>query len=276
MSLSLFGGTGFILGRYAQLYPDGVYVEPRGATTPAREDCLYGVSTTSNYAARYGDVQIDIDTNLKHLMKVLPNVRGTFTFLSSWFVWGPAAGQDAAHPARESDLCDPRGFYGATKLAAEHLIRSYCETHGKAYRILRLCNVIGNDPRANSQKAALEWMLAKVKRGEDVDVYDGDGYRAVAHVDDVVRAIHLCLDKAPLNEVTNVGPVRSERTVDLIAHACAVVGSKSRINIVATPRFHRVVQTDSFHMSTTKLRGLGFVPDMDAYQAVERVLANLS
>ncbi len=35
------------------------------------------------------------------------------------------------------------------------------------------------------------------------------------------------------------------------------------------------MQAESFHMDTAKLRGLGFVPDMDAYQAVERTLAAL-
>lgn len=276
---SLFGGTGFILSRYAQLYPDETRIEPRDACSPAFPiaDVLYGISTTSNYAPRDGDLHTDIDTNLTHTMRVLPNVRGVFTVLSTWFAYGRAAGIDATHPARETDPCDPNGFYSITALARERLIRSCCETMGKPYRILRLCNVIGNDRRANARKAALEWMLAKVKRGEDVGVYTGDGYRNFLHVDDVCRAIHLCLTREDtLNRVTNIGAPRSVRTYDLIQHAIGVIGSKSRINLVAPPRFHQVVQVESFWMDTTKLQGLGFVPDMDAYQAVERVLANMT
>lgn len=267
-------GVGFVGGRYCDLYPDA-HPEPREAVVPTQDDVLFLRSTTSNYAPLHGDFHTDIDTNLTHLMKVLPLTRGVFNFVSSWFVIANA-GQTSNFPARETDLCDPRGFYSSTKLCAEHLVRSYCETMGKPYRILRLCNVIGNDPRANKQKAALEWLLGKVKRGEDVDVYDGDGYRAWLHVDDVARALRLCLDKAPLNEIVHIGPPRSERTIDLINHAIHSTGSNSRINLVAQPRFHRVVQTESFHFDTTKLRGLGFVPDMDAYQAVDRVVANMT
>ncbi len=267
-------GVGFIGGRYCDLYSHAC-PELRETVTPRYDDVLFLRSTTDNYAPTRGDFHTDIDTNLTHLMKVLPVTRGVFNHVSSWFVWGSAAGTDAAHPARESDPCDPNGFYSISKLASEKLIRSYCEMAGKQYRILRLCNVIGNDPRAGKQKNALEMMLAKVKRGEDVDLYTGDCYRNVLHVDDVCRAIRLCLDKAPLNEIVNIGAPQSVRMYDLINHAIARTGSKSRINLVAPPRFHQIVQVPDFWMDTTKLRGLGFVPDMDAYQAVDRVLGGM-
>lgn len=274
MSTSLFGGTGFVLSRYAQLYLDA-RVESRDALEPSRDDVLWGIGTTTNYAAKHGDLHTDIDTNLTHAMRVLPNVVGVFNVLSSWFVYGSAAGTSAATPAREIDPCDPNGFYSICALAREKLVRSYCQTRGQSFRILRLCNVIGNDPRAGREKNALEHMLRQVARGEEVTVYTGDCHRNVMHVDDVCRAIRLCVEEAPLDEIVNIGAPRSVRMVDLIEHAKIVTGSKSPIKLVAPPRFHQVVQTESFWMSANRLAGLGFKPSMDAYQAVERVLANL-
>ncbi len=270
-------GMGFIGSRYHQLYPDETTPEPRDTVLPTEANVLFTRSTTSNYAPTRGDLHVDIDTNLTHLMDVLPYVKGEFSFLSSWFCYGRTAGVNSLYPACESDPCDPNGFYGITKLAAEKLTRSYCQMQGSPYRILRLCNVIGNDPRASKTKNALEMMLAKVARGEDVELYTGDAYRAVMHVDDVCRAIHLCLstDKT-LDSITNIGPTSSTRMFDLLQHALHVTGSKSRVTLVAPPRFHQLVQVDSFHMCTTKLRGFGFVPEMDAYQAVERVIANMT
>ncbi len=279
-TLSVMGSTSFVGSRYCALYPHEAYPEPSRMVQPLCGDVLFLRSTTDNYAPQRGDLTTDIEVNLLHLMRVLDHVghmrgRGVFTFVSSWFV-SANAGTDPAHPARETDLCDPRGFYSATKLCAEHLVRSYCETFRIPYRVLRLGNVLGVDPRASTQKAALVHMLGQVKRGEDVTVYTGDCYRNVLHVDDICRAIHLCLSRdETLNSVTNIGAPRSERMVDLIEHAKAVTGSKSRITLVAPPRFHQIVQAESFWMDTTKLRSLGFVPDMDAYQAVERTLAAL-
>ncbi len=275
-SLSLFGGTGFILSRYHQLYPHETVVEPRASVKPLGDDALWGISTVSNYAPTRGDLQTDIDTNLTHFAQVLPTVDGVFNLISSWFVYGSAIGQDPTHPARETDPCDPNGWYSITALAREKLLRSYQQTRGRAYRTLRLCNVIGNDPRAGREKNALEHMLRQVMRGEDVTVYSGDCFRNVLHVDDVCRAIHLCLSRdETLNGVTNIGAPRSVRMVDLVEHAKSVTGSKSRVTLVAPPRFHQIVQVPDYWMDTTKLRGLGFVPDMDAYQAVERTLAEL-
>ncbi len=268
-------GVGFIGSRYCELYPEETVPEQRDCAFPTQSDVLWLRSTTNNYHPVHGDLATDIDTNLTHFAEVLPTVDGVFNLISSWFVWGSAAGQEAAHPAHETDPCDPNGWYSITALAREKLLRSYQQTRQRSYRVLRLCNVIGNDPRAGKEKNALEHMLRQVARGEEVTVYTGDCYRNVMHLDDVCRAIRLCLEDAPLNEVVNIGNTTSVRMIDLIEHAKTVTGSKSPIKLVAPPRFHQIVQTPDFWMDTTKLRSLGFVPDMDAYQAVERVLANL-
>lgn len=279
-TLSVMGSTGFVGARYCAMYPDEAYPEPSRMVVPLCRDVLMLRSTVDNYAPQRGDLTIDIEVNLLHLMRVLDHVAHmqsvkTFTFISSWFCYGFAAGTDAAHPARETDPCDPNGTYSITKLAAEKMVRSLCQTWGVPYRILRLCNVIGNDPRASKTKNALGMMLAKVKRGEDVEVYTGDNHRSILHVDDVCRAIHTCLHTdATLNGITNIGGP-SVRIIDLIYHAIRVTGSKSRVTLVAPPRFHTIVQVPDFWMDTTKLRGLGFVPDMTAYEAVERVLSRL-
>lgn len=278
MKTSLFGGTGFILSRYAQLYPDNIEIAERNAFVGHGDEILYGISTTSNYhpVVEHADFDIDIDTNLKHFLKVLRSTTGTFNLLSTWFVYGKGAGNHQLHPAREGDPCDPNGFYSITALAREQLLRSYCETFGRNYRIFRLCNVMGNDPRASKHKNALEYIVQGINQNLDINVYTGDNYRNYMHVDDVCRAIRLCLEKGELNTVYNIGAPCSERIYDLIEHAKTLTGSSSRINLVAPPRFHQIVQVPDFWMNTDKLRALGFVPDMNAYQAVDRILANLT
>jgi len=273
-TLSLFGGTGFVLGRYAQLYPEA-FVEPRDRCFSTHTDALYGISTVSNYHPKNGDLNTDVDTNLRHLLKVLPNVPGTFNYVSTWFV-AANAGQDADAPAREDCACDPRGFYSSTKFCAENLVRSYQESiSNRPYRILRLCGVIGNDPRAGPRKNAMEHMLGKLVRGEEVQVYTGDAYRDTLHVEDVCSAIHTIVTKGELNTIYNVGRGSSTRMWDIIQYARERVDSKSKVTLVVPPRFHQQVQVDSFHMDTTKLRGLGWQPSMSIWESVDKVLAGI-
>lgn len=274
--VSLFG-NGFIGSNYVKMFGDTV-VEPRNAVSPSSPDVLYTISTTHNYWPLKGDLHKDVDTNLTHLMNVLPNVTGTFCFLSSWFVCA-SAGSSPDHPAKESDLCQPTGFYSITKLAAEQLIQSYCAMARNGlvkgpsdYKILRLCNVIGKDPNAGKQKNALEYMLSKIVVGENIQIYEGDNYRNFLHVEDVCRAIRLCLDKGPKDSVIHIGAKQSFRIEDIARYAIAKVRSAAQIERVPIPAFHKIVQAPNFWMNTDQLYGLGFRPSYNIWEAIDKIL----
>lgn len=282
-------GVGFVGSAYCRLYPDETFPELRASLVSREEDVLFTRSTVSNYnVLKPETLKLDVQTNLEHFLDVLPNVRGTFNHISSWFVYGRAPGEvcNWAAPAMwrdEYDECWPTGFYSITKRASEQLLQSYCATvqaglvkGPSSYRILRLCNVMGNDLKAGKQKNALEYLLQKVVCGEDVSVYEGDNYRNHMHVNDVCRAIHLVLEKPQtLNSITNIGAPESVKLIDLITHAINVTGSKSKIVHVPVPAFHKIVQVPDFWMNTNRLQSLGFKPEMDAFQAVDKVLEGI-
>lgn len=282
-------GVGFVGSNYCRLYPDETTPEPRAALVPSNQDVLFTRSTTHNYnVLKPETLKLDVETNLSHLLDVLPNVGGSFAFLSSWFTYGKGGFNSGetwgvGGGARENDGCHPTGLYSITKRAAEEVLQSYWETvqaglvkGPSSYRILRLCNVIGNDPKAGKQKNALEFLLRKVVNNEDVQIYEGDNYRNYLHVNDVCRAIHLCLEKEEtLNDITNIGAPESVRLIDLITYAIQKVGSKSQITRILVPPFHKIVQVADFHMNTNKLKSLGFVPEMDAFQAVDEVVKGI-
>ena len=84
--LSVFGSTGFIGGRFTELYPEIVVPIDRDDYTPKTNDILYFISTVDNYNM-HDSLHIDIDTNLKVLMNVLENIDKnsdtTFNFVRS-------------------------------------------------------------------------------------------------------------------------------------------------------------------------------------------------
>ena len=268
--LSIFGGKGFIGGKFADRWPHISNVMERNANVPQDKDALYLISTTHNYNV-HGDVHLDINTNLNKLMDVLPNVKGTFNFISSWFVYG--SGYETQYePAKEISPTNPKGFYSITKKTAEDLTVSYCRTFARDYRIMRLCNVIGGDPSAGKQKNALEFLIGKIIRNESIDLYTGHNFRNYLHVDDVCDAIELVLRKGDLNTIYNIGSTDSTRLIDIVEYARHKVGSTSPINLVVPPRFHDIIQTKNFFMNCDKLRGLGFVQKYDVYQSVDRII----
>lgn len=272
--VSVFGASGFVGSRFCSLFPELAHAEARDAESPEHDEILYLISTTHNYHV-YDNLEIDIDTNLKRLMRVLERCRTrdfTLNFVSSWFVYGT----QTELPARESATCRPQGFYSITKKCAEDLLASFCRTFHKNYRILRLSNVYGPGDRFSKRKNALQYMVHRLVRNEPVELYAaGTPVRDFLYVDDVCRALDFCMRSAPLGEITNVGSGAPARLGDLIHYCHQKLGSKSVITSIEPPEFHRTVQAQDFWLDTTRLKGLGFAPEIDIYTGLDRLMEAL-
>jgi len=265
-------GCGFVGGEYFKRH--GGIVNSRDELTPKTNEILYYISTTDNYNVLENPF-IDIDTNLTYLMEVLDSCRKkydndfTFNFISSWFVYG-----SCELPAKESAVCSPKGFYSITKKAAEDLLISYCETFNIKYRIIRLCNVLGeSDTKVSKKKNALQYILNSLKNGEQVNLYNnGEFYRDYMHVEDVVDAINVIAHKSEVNEIYNVGSGRKVEFKHIIEYAKTKLDSKSEINSIPPANFHTKVQTKDMLLDIEKLNSLGFVP---RYKSMESIIDNL-
>lgn len=268
--LALFGATGFVGGNFARIYPDKSVIVPREADKiEGVNDALYLISTTHNYHV-FDNLHQDIDTNLKKLMNVLPNIKGTFNFVSSWFVYGEGYSQN--NPATEASQCDPRGFYSITKKTAEDLLVSYCKTFERNYRILRLCNVIGGDAGSGKKKNALEFMIRNLVIGEPINVYIGDNYRNFLHVEDVCNALNIITESGKMNEIYNVGSDNSHKIEDIVDYVVKRTNSKSKISHIDAPKFHKIVQAENFFMDCSKLKQLGFIPKYSLFEAIDTII----
>jgi UDP-glucose 4-epimerase len=109
-----------------------------------------------------------------------------FIFSSTANVYGKSTAQ-----LTESDSTLPESFYGATKLAAEHLVKQYQEFY--QVDILRLFTVYGS-----GQKGMLIPNIAdRIKQGQPVTLAEGVGlYLTPIYVDDVVSVIEKLIERS--------------------------------------------------------------------------------
>ena len=267
---SLFG-RGFIGNWYMETYP-AVEVHRQDIYSPTPE-ILYMRSTVHNYHPKDGDPFEDIRTNLVHFMEVLEENRKlhkemVFNLVSTWFVYG-----QTKLPAAEDSPCNPTGFYSITALAREQLLKSYAETIGFKYRILRLGNVIGvGDKKASLKKNALQHFCRELAQGREVSIYKKGSIRDYIDVRDCVSAIHLVLEKGKLNETYNIANGLGLNTKDLIYTAWEHSGYLSKINEIDVPDFHKSVQTPIMWMSAKKIRELGYIQQYDIEQTVRSLV----
>lgn len=274
--ISVFGATGFIGSNFCRMYPDETEAVPRDIISALDDTVLYLISTTHNYHV-LTDPTKDINTNLADLMAVLwynrDNKDLVFNFTSSWFVYS-----DEKLPAWEGDYSRPKGFYSITKQCAENLIMSFCKTYGLKYRIFRLANVLGVDDKGvSAKKNALQFLIEKMAVHEPIQLYYGGRFRRdYIHVDDVCRAMKFCMDKAPTNEIINIGSGDGYWFHELIRCAHEKLGSKSTIEEIEPPDFHKIVQVKNMQLEISKLKGYGYEPsDRTIYDTIDEIIENV-
>ena len=281
--VNVFGGYGFVGSEYCNV-AKGWIKNYRDNYQVRSADCVYFISTVDNYNVHV-DSLLDIDTNLVVLMKVLDEYRkyitetgekGTFNFVSSWFVYGKDSGfGEGSRGIPETESCDPKGFYSITKRCAEQLLMSYCETFDLNYRILRLANVLGKeDKKVSAKKNALQYLLGELKANRPVDLYDsGYFYRDYIDVRDCARAIDLCVRTGEQNSIYNIGNGTGIIFRDIIRYARDSMDSGSEIRTIEQKEFHKKVQSSrSFFMDNTKLRELGYRPEYSIQQTVDDII----
>jgi nucleoside-diphosphate-sugar epimerase len=193
----------------------------------------------------------------------------TFNFVSSWFVYG-----DVPLPAKETECCNPKGFYSISKRAAEQYLISYCETYGIHYRILRLANVIGvEDDGVSEKKNALQYLIRKFVNGESIKLYNGGKFiRDYINVRDACLAIFTVLTKGEVDDIYNI----SNGTVivfrELIDMAVKEYGDTVLIEDMPPSSFHKVVQVANMRLDNTKLKELGYRPRISMETTIRQIV----
>ena len=268
--INVLGGNGFVGSRYCELTPN-VVKNDRNDYVVKSEEVVYFISTVDNYNVHINPY-LDIETNLTTLVKTLESCKGkdiTFNFISSWFVYG-----NVELPANEDSYCDPKGFYSITKRTAEQLLISYCETFKIKYRIIRLANVLGkSDKKVSKKRNALHYMVNLVVNNEDVTLYDGGiMHRDYIHVDDVVQAINLIINKGSDGEIYNVGNGLPICIHDALNYVKSKTNSTSKFITIETVDFHKIVQTKDMVLDISKIKNLGYTPQYNINQILDTLI----
>lgn len=269
-NLTVYGGTGFVGSTYLRKH--GGIKQLRDRMLPETKDILYCISTTHNHHVQNGDVHIDINTNLNHLVSVLDLWRqhvntdrsGVFNFVSSWFVYGDTYLPTSAG-AREAYDCNPVGFYSITKYTAELLLKDYCNQFGLHYRIFRLANVLGPESPFNQYRNALQYMIDSLAHNKSIILYTPNDTRDYIHVLDVVDCINLLLKRGFLNETFNIGTGVPTSFKDAIIFADGLLNSCSKIEME-----NNIGQY--FHMNITRIKELGFQHKFDVRNTIRDII----
>jgi UDP-glucose 4-epimerase len=124
-------------------------------------------------------------------------------------------------PFREDDQLNPVDPYGASKVAAENILKILGRTHNVEYNIAVPHNIIGpkqkyDDPYRNVVSIMINLMLQK---RSPIIYGDGNQKRTFSDIEDCIYCLDkLITDPAIISQVVNIGPDEEFITINELYH----------------------------------------------------------
>jgi len=169
----------------------------------------------------------------------------------------------------------PISTYGASKLAGEALIASYCAMFGLEACVFRFGNVVGGRQTHGVGFVFLRRLTSEPKRLHILG--DGRQSKPYIHVSDVVEAVLCAAGKAsPPYAVFNVAPEDAVTVTEIAEMAVECMG------LPAHPEFEYTGGRGGWRgdvpvvrLDTSRIRALGWIPKRNSREAVRQSLVEL-
>jgi dTDP-glucose 4,6-dehydratase len=211
-----------------------------------------------------------------------------FHHVSTDEVYGSLGPSDP--PFTERTRYSPNSPYAASKAAADHLVRAYCQTYGLPVTTSNCSNNYG--PYQFPEKL-IPLILVNALDGHPLPIYgDGENVRDWLYVIDHCRAVERVLVQGRPGETYNVGGQNQCRNIDLVRLLCALIDQAFRDRPELRRRFlacpaaqgrpaaslitfvkDRQGHDRRYAVDATKLeRELGFVPEEDFESGLQKTL----
>lgn len=169
----------------------------------------------------------------------------------------------------------PISTYGASKLAGEALIASYCAMFGITACAFRFGNVVGS---RQTHGVGFDFLRRlSVDRARLRILGDGRQSKSYIHVSDVVEAVLLACDRVTQNyEVFNVATGEIVTVTEIAEMAVEALGLDHRPCFVYAGG-DRGWKGDVplVRLDTTRIRALGWMPALNCREAVQRSLEEM-
>jgi len=224
-----------------------------------------GIGANCAYPADFIFDNLAIEMNVIHSAHVANVDR--LVFLASSCIYPAGASQ----PIKEESLLSgglesSNEWYSIAKIAGVKLCQAYWKQYGRRYTAVAPCNLFGPgdnfDPDTGHVIPSLiqRFHEAKVRRQQRVVVWGtGEPLREFLHVQDLARAVLLCLERYDEPGPVNCGSGLEISIADLAEIVAKVVGFDGKI--IFDPR--RPSGAPRKFLDSKKLRDLGWRPDID-------------
>jgi UDP-glucose 4-epimerase len=216
------------------------------AHTVAGVDIVYHLAAQSNVMGAAADSDYTFEANVRGSWVLARAAEragvGHFVFASSREVYG----EPLALPVLESAPLAPKNAYGASKLAAETVLRAI----DIPLTVVRMANVAG----AGDSGRVLPLWIDAARHGQPLVLYGGDQVLDFVSTATVVRALLAVAKHGPIGCAINIGSGRGTALEELAGRIAAEFG------VEIDRQTARAVEVRRFVAGTSRMREMGVTP----------------
>lgn len=232
---------------------------------------VWHLAANSDVRMALKDTKVDIEQNILVTYKVLEAMRrngvNNILFASTSTVYGEA--KQIPTPENYSPPV-PISLYGATKLACESLISSYCHTFGMRAVIFRFANIIG---RRSSHGIIYDFINKLKKNPKELEIL-GDGTQCKSYllVDECIDAMFAAAERMEGFEIYNIGSedkITAKRIAEIVCDEMGLKDVKFKFYVNTDGRGW-IGDVKTFQLSIDKIKSLGWRPKYKSEEAVRR------
>lgn len=231
------------------IFRDGDYI--------VNEAAMPGLPLSWSNPKLYFQVNTLLPINILNALKSVKIEK--FVQISTSSVYGRFAVGD-----EKLDL-NPVSPYGVSKLAAEHMVKNYCENNNIKFNILRYFSVFG--PRQRPDMAYSQ-IINKLVKNEQLLIFgDGKQSRTNTNVLDIALGTKLAMERGRDREIYNLAGVTSVTLLDAIEFIADELGIKNP-NIVRMPE-RAGDQRDTKGVFEKATSDFGYYPEVDFWAGLK-------
>jgi GDP-4-dehydro-6-deoxy-D-mannose reductase len=253
---------------------DGVAVNR--AIASAKPDAIIHLAAISSVAQSHAEPALAFEVNAMGALHVCAAAKAVtpsprLLIVSS----GEVYGDTGERPATETTVLAPMSPYAASKVASEAVALQFARSYGMHVVCARPFNHLGRGQAPNFAVPAFARQLVEARRSRArraISVGNLDPVRDFSHVDDVIAAYSLLLDRGVSGESYNVssGTGRSMRSILQELVEIAEVDVDVRID----PAKVRASELPALVGDSSKIRALGWTPRRTLRETLRDVVDN--
>ncbi len=241
-------------------------------------DLLKGVEEVWHIAAN-PDVRIGAenpdaiyDNNILATYNLLEAMRkagvGRIIFTSTSTVYGEAK----VIPTPEDYPTIPISLYGASKLACEAMISSYCHTFEMQSWIYRFANVIG---KRSNHGVIYDFIIKLRKNPNELEILgNGEQNKSYIYISDCVDAMFFGLKADEVVNIINIGSEDQVKVKRIAEIVCEEMGLNPVFRFTGGDRGWKG-DVPVMLLSIEKLKSMGWKPKYNSEQAVRMAVRDL-